>query len=315
VLVSLHARHGYGDPHGAPVPGVPEESPRVNLRASALSTADGLWIHNLAAAVQQAGGVLELAAQVADLRHGLVHIKVADGRAPHRGCPAPLLARAVPAFRALGIHVAFWQWVYAVYPGGDGTTTVKYCEEQAQTLARICTEHGVRIAVANVEGDGHWSMSPWGPKGRATRARWPLDYAAELDARMDAYSMELRHLLGEGACLGISTHGLPSSQMLPWARMTDPLRWDVVMPQLYWRRGRTWSGLVERAVEEWLAYGVTRERLRITGGAWEPEHVAGIPAMRAAVAEQAEQGACQPGIDWWALDKAEARHLTALRRD
>lgn len=292
------------DPTAPPQP----EHPRL------LPDVEAVWVHRLDKAVESSGSPAKWAVDVRQAGQGLVHIKLADGRSTwHDGGHGVLLDESVRALRGEGVDVSGWQWVYGVYgePGGH-QWAVEYLREQAEALADACAPTGLRIAVANCEGDGYWSMSPWGAKGQKIRATWPNDYRQRLDERMTAYARRLRGLMGDDAVLGQSTHGLPSSQMLPWVVMTDAELWDVVMCQLYYRNGKTWRGLVDRAVEEWAAYGVTGTRLRVTGGIWEPAHVPGVAELRAAVEAQARMGGCAKQVDWWAWDKAKAAHLAAL---
>lgn len=298
--------------------GAPEESPAPPAHPRLLPNVDGVWVHQLEAAVVGSPG--SWASRVREAGNGLALLKLADGRETwHDGGRSPLLRESVTALRGEGVEVAAaggWAWVYAWWArAGDHGWSIDYVREEAEALARACERTGLQIAVANCEGEGGWSMSAWGEYGKRARSRWPNGaWRHELDDRARAYAERLRELLGPNAVLCQSTHGLPSSQALPWGGLTDDDLWDVVMPQLYWRRGATWRGLVDRAVEEWAALGVTGNRLRISGGLWEPAHVAGVKELRAAVEQQAAMGGCAGHVDWWAWDKAKAAHIAALAR-
>lgn len=266
----------------------------------------GLWIHRLHVAWSDGGS--RMLDRVRDLGVRVVHIKVLDGRSRYN---EKHLGAAVEALKDAGVEVSFWQWVYCVWTGSGARTDVAYVQEQAAALGALCNTWGVSLAVANVEGDGWWSTSRWGTKGQANRARWGQAAEAEVAARATAYVERLRATMPAGT-LCMSTHGLPSSQALPWEELSRP-PWDVVMPQIYYPKDG-WSGIVERALREWHGLGVTGLRLRFSGGIWEPIHVAGAGELSRNVRAASRVGACAAHLDWWTHELAGEGHVAALRK-
>lgn len=282
--------------------------PRVDFGEGA-----GVWIHRLGRAIERARP-LTLGAHLQQLGLRFALIKVLDGR--ERMNEEHLDDELLDDLRAHDVTPVFWQWVYcAYYPKkGPAKTTVAYVREQARLFGEICVRYGVNVAVANIEGDGYWSTSPWAPKGLRNRATWGnANVEHEVAERARTYAAELRAVITSGACakpiIACSTHGLPKSQRLPWRQLIDCF--DVVMPQIYGvKRHLTWPGVIAACFEQWGELGALG-KLRITGGSWTAKQERAMRQLGALV--QGLPTLVSPHLDWWTYELAEQAHLDNIK--
>lgn len=301
----------------------PEAHPVALLDALGPDTT-GFWIHRLGAAIERAGGTVESLANDIQALVGegkaVVWIKVADGRELHNQAR---LAEAVDAFRAVGVEVGFWSWVYAVYYNKKGIpatpyhATVEYVCDQAEVLADQCRRHSVRLACANMEGEGAWSTTSaksavYGPRNiRLFGSQGAADRA--IAERADAYAQTLRAALPY-AVLVSSTHGRPWTQRLPWREMCAGF--DVLAPQLYKPGSEGWRGSVIRACARWRSLGA--RRIRVSGPSWRTERSGTNPRWIPQLDAVLDSGAAGPGVDrgadWWTYELATPAHRAALQK-
>ncbi|GMV38803.1 MAG: hypothetical protein AMXMBFR64_05190 [Myxococcales bacterium] len=278
---------------------------------------EGVWIHRLQAAIDLAGDVAHLVADLLARRIGVVQIKAADGRSLMNQAR---LGEVVTALHAAGIRVVLWSWVWAVYYGKDGRpespyhASVEYLVDQARVLADQCRRHGCTGAVyANIEGEGTWSTSSAGTWGQRNIATFGSQAKADraIAQRADAYLQALRAEL-PGALLVVSTHGLASSQRLPWRELCEGS--DVLAPQWYYPGAKGFAERVPTSASAWRKLGA--RRLRASGGAWKATSssrpASEMPKLRAAVRSIGAGPGVDRGVDWWVYELMTAEHLAAL---
>ena len=303
-------------------PATPATKPEAWAWAAGLPReASGLWIHRLDKAIERAGGTVEaLAEDVITLGKTVVWVKVCDGRSLHNQAS---LGPAVDAFRAAGVLVGFWGWVYAIYydvaarPESPYHATVEYVCAQAEVLADQCRRHSVKLACANMEGEGAWSTSSsasavFGPRNiKLFGSQAAADQA--IAERAEAYAQSLEAELPDSVRV-CSTHGLPWTQRLPWRAMCAGFH--ILAPQLYNPGAEGFGKRVPKACDRWRELGA--RRIRASGPSWRTKSSSTqpgwIPQLVAALHSGCAGANVDPSADWWTYELATDEQRALLQR-
>ena len=201
---------------------------------------------------------------------GISHVlfKICDGtiRYPFAGpFPVDPLPVSVATFKAHGIDVWGWGYVYGTYP-----------EREADIAVERALELGVTGFVVNAE---------------AQYKRYP-----DRHLRARAYMARLRSGLGADFPLGLSSYRFPSYHPeLPWYEFLSSV--DFNMPQVYWMQAHNAGAQLKRTVQEFSTMAVKRPIIP-TGAAFK-EHGWRAEPLEVLEFLQTAQELCVPGVNFW----------------